>query len=679
MPMLKTLFKHSVTAVNTLSTTLEKIPFNKTRWQDQQNKTQAYVSSIKKRFNLSAKTAQTPYSVAEAKAAHHQKIAFSALGLSGLSHITTPVIGYISLPFLLYNYAYLFRTLYKKYHRKNKLSVIVFDVLVISFALFAGFWFTSAFLFSLLFTAHRLVARTERAAQADFSRIFGELSDTVWCLQQGAEVEIPLADVQIDDIIIVRAGEMIPVDGYIIIGAGLVDQHLLTGESQPVEKKAQDPVLTSTLLLSGSLQIQVKKTGSDTITGQIAETLEHAATFKHHAQSRGDRIVEKGASRTMLASAIALPFIGLTHAVAISYSGFGYQMRTAAPLMVLNYLRIASRDGILIKDGRALDTLQHIDTLVFDKTGTLTEEVPQVNQILAGTGFTEQQVLSYAASAEQHQQHPIALAIGQYATTQAITLSVAQHTEYTIGHGLQVTLQHADNTTDTILIGSERFITTAGIAIPTHITAVQTTAGHKGHSMVYIAKDNGALVGAIELCPTLRPQTKEVIQALQHLGITLYVISGDQEAPTRHLAQSLGIDDYFAEVLPQDKALHVKRLQEAGHTVCFMGDGINDSVALQQADVAISLHGAATIAQDTADIVLMTPNLLHLPYLVTLSRELHQRMNYSEKMNIASGVTCISAVLLLGMGLSGAILLYSFGLLANLSNAMLPLLKYTKK
>ena len=679
MPILKTLLTHGKTVVEALSDTLEKTPFNKTRRQHQREKIQPYLSVIKKRLNLASGIEKKVYSIAEAEAAHQQKTALYALGLLGLGHITVPVVGYIGLPLLLYNYLYMLRKLQVAYRHKKKLSVIVFDALTVSFALFTGFWFTAAFLFSALFTANRLVARTEREAQADFSRIFGELSDTVWRLQQCTEVETLLADLQRDDIIIVRAGEMIPVDGCIVAGEGLVDQHLLTGESQPVEKKPQDAVLTSTLLISGSLQIQVEKQGSETITGQIAETLEHAATFKHHIQSRGDRIVEQGALRTMLASAIALPFIGLTHAVALSYSGFGYQMRAAAPLMVLNYLRIASRDGILIKDGRALDSLQHIDTVVFDKTGTLTEEIPQVSQILACQGFTEQQVLCYAASAEQHQQHPIALAINQYAVAQAVTLLVAQHTEYAIGHGLRVTLQHSDETTDVILMGSERFVRAAGIVIPAHIIAVQTAAGNKGHSMVYVATDTGTLVGAIELRPTLRPQTEEAIQALHALGMTLYVISGDQEAPTWYLAQSLGIDDYFAEVLPQDKALHVERLQSTGHKVCFMGDGINDSVALQKADVAISLHGAATIAQDTADIVLMTPNLLHLPYLVTLSRDLHQRMDYSEKLNTISGVTCVSGILLLGMGLSGAILLYSFGLLANLSCAMLPLLKYPRK
>lgn len=618
-------------------------------------------------------------SPAEAEAAHQQKVSLGALGLIGLGAVTSPVIGLAGLPLLTYNYIYMMRKIRDSYRNKGKLTVVVFDALTVSFALFMGFFFTASVLFTALFTTNRLVARTERQAQTDFSRIFGELADTVWLWRDGVEVEVPLESLNKGDTIIVHAGEMIPVDGCIVSGEGTVDQHLLTGESQPVEKRAGDEVFTSTLLIAGSLQIQVERQGSETITGQIAQTLEHAATFKHQVQSRGDRIVEKGASRTMLASITALPLIGLNHAIALSYSGFGYQMRMSAPLMVLNYLRIASRNGILVKDGRALDMLQKVDTIVFDKTGTLTEEIPQIERVIAGDGFSTEQVLQYAASAEYRQQHPIAQAICNHATQQNIKLLTVTETDYAIGHGLKVVLKDitdAAGKEQGILIGSRRFIQNAGITVPEPIELIQQEAGEKGYSIVYVAEENGVLIGAIELRPSLRPQTRQTIQALHELGISLYIISGDQEQPTRHLAQSLGIDHYFAETLPEGKAQHIKALQEKGHTVCFIGDGINDSVALQKADVSVSLHGAATIAQDTADIVLITPDLLHLPYLLKMSGELHQRMNQSEVLNTVSGVACVSGVLVLGMGLSGAILLYSSGLLANIGNAMIPLLTH---
>ncbi len=634
------------------------------------------LSPTKNKHKIAKKQVMSP---SEAKARHQQHVSFGAMGLLGLSTVTSPIVGLMGLPLLAYNYFYMMRSMRESYQKKGNLIVLIFDVLVISFSLFLGFFFMTSVLFAALFTTNRLIAKTEREAQTDFSSIFGELSDTVWLLQDGVEIEIPLNSLQTQDIIVIYAGDMIPVDGHVVSGEGMVDQHLLTGEAQPVEKKVGDNVLTSTLLVSGNLQVMVDKQGIETITGKIAQTLEHAATFKHKLQSRGDQIVIKGASRTMLASAMALPLIGANHAFALTYSGFGYQMRMAAPLMVLNYLRIASQNGVLIKDGRALDVLHQIDTIVFDKTGTLTEEIPNIENVIACEGFTEAQVLQYAASAEQRQKHPIAQAICRYAEKQDVSLLKIINIDYAIGHGLRVELRDSAQTQQNIMIGSERFIRNAGIILPPYLEELQAKAGEKGYSIVYIVSKESLLMGAIELRPALRTQAHNAIKALHDLGIKVYIISGDQEKPTWHLAQTLGIDHYFAETLPEDKAKHVEALQNEGHKVCFIGDGINDSVALQKADVSISLHGAATIAQDTAEIVLMTPDLLHLPDLIKISKELQQRMNYSELMNTSSGVLCVGGILVFGMGVSGAIALYSMGLGVNIFNAMLPLLKHPNK
>ncbi len=614
-------------------------------------------------------------SPAERDAAKRQRLALAAAALTGLGAIAWPVLTLAGLPLLAYHYVYMMRRIWDSYRSKGRLAVATLDALSISFALFMGYFFTASLLFAAYLTANRLIARTEREAHADFSRIFGELSDTVWLIKDGVEIETPLSSLQAGERIAVHAGEMIPVDGTVVAGEGLLDQHLLTGESQPVEKAVGDPVLTSTLLIAGSLQVRVERQGEDSITGRIAKTLEHAATFKHKVQSRGEKLVEQGASLTMLTSAAALPVLGLSQAVALSYSGFGYQMRMAAPLMVLNYLRVAAGDGILIKDGRALDTLAGVDTVVFDKTGTLTEEVPRVGRVLAAEGHSEDEVLRLAASAEQRQKHPIAQAICRYAERGDLELLPLQDIDYAVGRGLRVRLTddgHAGGHR-VILIGSRRFIDGADIAVPGSFDTLQEAAGDQGFSVVYVAEEGGALIGAVELRPSLRLGTKDAIKALHGLGLTCCIISGDHERPTRHLADALGIDRWFAETLPDGKARLVERLQADGRKVCFIGDGINDSVALQQADVSVSLHGAATIAQDTADILLMTATLSHIPRLVTLSRDLRRRMRGSELMNYGFGFACIGGVLLLGMGVNGAILLYSGGLLTNLLNSMTPL------
>ena len=614
-------------------------------------------------------------STAERDAAGQQRLSMTAAGLTGLGLLGLPALTLAGLPLLAYSYGRMMRHIWRSYRSKGRIMVATLDALSLSFALAMGYFFTASLLLAVYFTAVRLVARTEREAHADFSRIFGELSDTVWLVKDGTEIEIPLSRLKAGDRIAVHAGEMVPVDGTVAAGEGMLDQHLLTGESQPVEKTVGDPVLTSTLVIAGSLQVVVEHTGEDSITGQIARTLEHAATFKHKMQSRGERLVEQGASITMLTSAAALPILGLSKAVALSYSGFGYQMRMAAPLMVLNYLRISSGKGILVKDGRALDLFATVDTVIFDKTGTLTEEVPRLGSIVATAGHDQAEVLRIAASAEQRQRHPIAQAICRHARQVGIALLPLRDTDYAVGRGLKVQLGDADraDVRRSILIGSRRFMESRGIDVPADIDVLQAAAAERGFSVVYVAEDGGLLIGALQLIPALRPDAKEAIDALHGLGLTTCIISGDQGGPTRYLADTLGVDRYFAETLPTAKAEHVRDLQQQGRKVCFIGDGINDSVALQQADVSVSLHGAATIAQDTADILLTTPDLMHMPQLVRMSRDLHWRMNASEVMNYGFGVACIGAVLVLGMGVGGAIVLYSGGLLTNLLNSMTPL------
>ena len=636
---------------------------------------------------LNTKTISQEQSPTEIYARQQQYIAVTALVFTSLGILINPVISFAAIPLITYNYLALMREVRDAYNNKGKMVVVLLDVFCVTLSFLMGNLWIITLLLSILFSARRLNATIERQTEADYSRIFGELSNMVWLLREDIEIEVALSDVQLNDVIVVHAGEMIPVDGRLVAGEGLIDQHLLTGESQPVEKKVGDKVLTSTLLISGTVQVRVEQHGSETITGQIALALEQASAYKQQMQSRGEQLVEKGATKILIVCGAAAPFIPFSQVVALSFSGFGYQMRAAAPLMVFNYLRLAFQQSIIIKDGRALDNLYSVDTVIFDKTGTLTEEMPQIEQIISCGELSESKLLQYTASAEQRQQHPIGLAICAYAKQQQIDFLTLNNSDYAIGHGLRAELHAPEHPKEkyTLLIGSRHFINQLAITIPESIETVQNEANEKGHSVVYvaaeIAPDNTTLLGIIELAPVLRPQAQETIATLHQLGIKTAIISGDQQKTTQHLAMQLGIDDYFAETLPKDKAKIVADLQNEGHTVCFIGDGINDSVALQQADVAISLHGAAIIAQDTADIVLLTPDLSYIPWLLHLSRDLHKRMDRNEYMNNAFGATCVVSVLGFGMGLGGAMLLYTSGMALSISNAMLPWLnaKLTRK
>jgi heavy metal translocating P-type ATPase len=616
----------------------------------------------------------------EAEATHYQRISLVALGLTGVGAIFYSPLTLLGIPLLTYNYFhYLKKSLHVFFTQKQRMLGI-FEWLSVTGVLVLGKYLAAAVLFTMFFTAGKLIIKTERSTHTDLNNIFGSLPKKVWKLREHLEIEVPLNTLQTNDIMVVRAGEMIAADGKIIAGEGTIDQCMLTGEAQPVEKSQEDKVFASTMLLSGWLHIQVEKQGEETVTGQIVEVLKKTADFKSHIQSRGEAIVEKGAGISMLATATALPLIGMSQAIALTYSGFGYQMRLAAPLTVLNYLRIASNHGILVKEGRALEKLSEVDTIIFDKTGTLTEKIPQVERIIVCNGFTEKKLLQYAVTAEQRQKHPIAQAISQAAAQQNLRSFPLKNSDYEVGYGIRVSFvdPEAGSKVQTILLGSERFMESAKINIPNDIKSVQIECAEKGHSLIYIAFSNQHLMGIIELRPSLRKNAKEVATALRQQGMTLYIISGDQQKPTQQLAQTLGIENYHAETLPEDKAKIVENLQKQGRKVCFIGDGINDAVALQKSDVAISLHGAATIATDTAEIVLIKPDLSYLPYLLQMANDLNKRIKSATMLNTASGISCITGVIIFGMGISGAIFLYYSTLGVNIANAMVPIMREKK-
>jgi Cu2+-exporting ATPase len=328
-----------------------------------------------------------------------------------------------------------------------------------------------------------------------------------------------------------------------------------------------------------------------------------------------------------------------------------------------------SQNGILIKDGRALERLSQVDTIVFDKTGTLTLSQPYVGKIHSSSDYETSEILAYAATAEYKQTHPIALAILGEAQNQQLSLPEINDAEYQIGYGIKVKINQ-----QLIQVGSCRFMEKEKISIPSSIKLVEELSNQQGHSLVMVAINN-QMIGAIELFPTVRPEAKAVIDKLRQGQIkSMYIISGDQEIPTQKLAQDLGIDHYFAQVLPQNKAEIIEQLQKTGKIVCYIGDGINDAIALKKAQVSISMRGASTVATDTAQIILMS-NLKQLGHLFDFAQEFEKNMTTIFKTMIAPTVISMGGVFFLGFGLVGTMLLKQTGLAVSLVNATWPLVK----
>lgn len=513
-----------------------------------------------------------------------------------------------------------------------------------------------------------LAAKTETQAKRQLVNLFGQQPRTVWRLAAGVEVETPFTEIQIDDIVVVTAGNVIPVDGVITTGHALIDQHALTGEAQPVEKAVGDPVYTATLLLAGHIHIQVTKTGQQTVAAQVGEILQQTSDFKRSLQSEAETMLDRLTLPMVLLSAVVWPLLGIQAAVTVLGDIPGFRMMLLGPMTMLSFLNAAAQKGILIKDGCSLERLATIDTMVFDKTGTLTLTSPQIANIHSYNGLSQRDLLMLAAAAEYKQTHPIAQAILTAAQHHQLALPVIDDAHYEIGHGIKVQVG-----AQTIRVGSRRYLTNEGIVLPETILAHQARCANYGHSMVMVAVDQH-LAGAIELRPTLRPEAKAVIAHLKQRGLAIYVISGDNDAPTRRLAEELDIDYYAAEVLPEDKALLVGQLQAAGRKVCFVGDGINDAIALQKADVSISMSGATAIATDTAQIVLMDGTLQNLEYLLDFTHEFAAAMRLNLLAATVPPLVGLGGTLLLGWGMLTSILLIQVSGFAALYNLIRPVL-----
>jgi heavy metal translocating P-type ATPase len=537
-----------------------------------------------------------------------------ALGLSAVAWLTALPLIPIVIAIGLYSVLPMFQEAYRIAVKERRLSV-----LHLSLGYGIGLWLSGYYLtgmMGLLFGAllWKVQLLTQVVTRHSLTHILGEQPYRVWVILEGVEVEIPFAELRVGDILVLDAGQLVPVDGVIVHGTATLDQHRLTGESQPAEKEVGDAVLAATLMLGGRIHVRVEKTGAETAAAQIGEILNR--TVERHEARLADQF--KSVEHTLVPTLAggALGWIVAGPMTALAVVGCNYLLGTIPfqLLTLLNGLSLGSQRGILIKDGRALERLPAIDTLIFDKTGTLTLERPQVVQLHVCPGWDEEEVLRLAAAAEYRQTHPIAQAIREAAATHQLAVPLIDKAHYAIGSGLTVKLDGRQ-----VRVGSQRFLEMEGLRLPAHLRMVQHASQGQGHSVVFVAVEE-TMVGAIELAATLRPETQAVVQWLQHQGFTLYILSGDQEAPTRKLAAELGMSGYFANTLPEQKAQRVKQLQHQGHRVCFIGDGINDAVALRQADVSISLRGATTVATDAAQVVLMEDHLEQIQVLLELAR-----------------------------------------------------------
>jgi P-type Cu+ transporter len=493
-------------------------------------------------------------------------------------------------------------------------------------ALLAGephlYFETGAVIAALILLGRYFEARSRGQASAAIEKLIDLGAKTARIIRDGREQEIPVDDVRVGNVLQVRPGEKIPVDGKVIEGRSTVDESMLTGESMPVTKSAGDAVFGATLNRSGALRLAATKVGQDTTLAQIVKLVADAQGNKAPIQKLADRIsgifvpiVLGIALLTALSWYFATGDIyqSIIPAVAVLVIACPCSLGLATPTAIMVGTGLAARRGILIKNGEALERGEKIDVVLLDKTGTLTEGKPQVVAIVASQE-SEENVLRLAASVEQLSEHPLAQAIVNAARERNLALDQAEDFQSLTGKGVRARVQG-----NGIAVANPRHIEEEGVAFTSSERADIATHEGRARTVVAVARE-GTFVGFIAIADRLKSDAKEAIAQLHRRGLRTVMITGDNEATARAIAQELEIDRVFAQVLPHEKAQKVRELQEQGARVAFVGDGINDAPALVQADLGIAMGTGTDVAIEAGSIVLVKGSPLKMVEALSLSR-----------------------------------------------------------
>jgi len=509
------------------------------------------------------------------------------------------------------------------------------------------------------------LARSERAVLD----LFDGKVHSAWVVRDGKKVQVEVEEIQEGDEVVVYPGELIPVDGEVLAGQAMVDQKMLTGESMPVEKGAGDRVYAATVVRDGKLYLRAANVGDDTVVAKVIQMVRDAPVRETRAQNYAERFADQLVPWSFAGAGAAFMVTrNVNHAAALLIIDYGTGIRVAAPTTVLASVARAASHGILIKGGRYLEQLAQVDAVVFDKTGTLTAGVPEVIDVVP-YGVTPGRVLSLAAAAEQRLTHPISEAIVRAARARELSIPERTTSEYVIGLGVEASI---DGTT--VVVGCKRFMAQKGIDIRKANRDLKR-AGREAGSPIFVAED-GRLIGLLVCDDPLRPEAADVVRALRERGIEkVIMLTGDQPAVAQEVAQAVGITRYVADALPEEKSRFVTSLQEEGYTVAVIGDGINDSPALAQADVGIAVGGGADVARETAHVALLEGNLTKVPLVIDIARDTMALIKQNWDLTFYGNTAAIGLSLPGLIGPVGATLISNGSAIAATLNALRPFLK----
>jgi len=525
------------------------------------------------------------------------------------------------------------------------------------------FWWELATLVTIMLLGHWLEMAAVSNAEGALHELAKLLPDEAEVLRGDTTVKVRLEELRVGDSVLVRPGGRLPTDGQVTVGESDVNESMLTGESRPVPKRPGVQVIGGTINGSGALTIKVQKVGADTALAGIMQLVADAQRSKSRAQILADR------------AAFYLTFVALSAAVVTGIAwtvdgkpaGFvlerivtvlviacPHALGLAVPLVAAISTTLAAKNGLLVRQRAALEAARRIDIVLFDKTGTLTRGEQGVVDVIAGEDITEHALLAQAASVESRSEHPIAQAIVAAAHTRKLRVPKASSFTSLAGRGVRAAVAG-----QTVFVGGPQLITQQHVTVPAPIQLAATQASHEGKTVVFVVQDKTAR-GAIVLADVIRDESKQAVADLQAMGKRVAMLTGDSQGVAAWVAKELGIETFFAEVLPEHKATTVKQMQADGSRVAMVGDGVNDAPAMAQADVGIAIGAGTDVAIAAAGIVLASDDPRGVAKIVRLSRATYNKM--LQNLAWAAGYNVVAIPLAAGvLAAAGFVLSPAFG------------------
>ncbi len=566
---------------------------------------------------------------------------------------------YMSAPFLCHGLKRLLR---------GQLRVEVLDAVSIGVSMIRRDFGTAGSVMFLLQLGELLEEWTHKKSVDDLARTMSLGVDRVWLRKDGTEVSVPLSQVNAGDCIVVRTGSVIPFDGEIVTGEVAVNQASLTGESVPVVKRPGTQVYAGTVIEEGECVIEVTQQAGETRYDKIVSMIEQSEQLKSAAESRASHLADRLVPYTLAGSVLSYALTrNVTRALSVLMVDFSCALKLAMPLAVLSAMREASTYHVTVKGGKFLEALSEADTIVFDKTGTLTHACPVVADIIPFGGREENEMLRVAACLEEHFPHSMANAVVRAARDRNLAHEeMHSEVQYIVAHGISSTVNG-----EKVVIGSAHFVfEDEKCTVPAGEQERYDNLS-PAYSHLYLAI-GGVLAAVICISDPLRKEACEVMRTLRALGIKRTVmLTGDSERTAAAIAAEVGVDDYRAEVLPEDKASFVEAERKAGRTVIMIGDGINDSPALSAANVGIAISDGAAIAREISDVTIAAESLFELVALRRIAQQLMRRIHANYRFVIGFNGS------LIGLGVAGVLMPATSAMLHNLSTIAISLRSMT--